>query len=133
MKEYAVKYDKAEAFPELQTLVSEQAVAFVTNVVPQHPWFQSQPAHEFTGFQCVDTTTGRLKDSCSFTLTNEEGLLLVLTNEEVPLSEEYYIHRVIAESQFPDYQEYADLKFALDDFKRKNREDRSSDGPADWE
>lgn len=110
--------DSPVSVDEVCSLIREQAVSFVRTMVDKHEWFQTAPVHEFVGFSCVESQTGKMLTNQAFKLLREDDNLLVMDQDEVELPDEYYVERVIVESGFPEYQEYATLKFQLDKFKR---------------
>ena len=83
-------------------------------------WFRTQQVHEFDGFTCADAKTGKPVVRQSFKLLREDQELLVMAPEEATLPDEYYVRRVIEEANFPAYQEYATIKFSLDNMRRQH-------------
>lgn len=121
VKEYVSKYNSTDSpttVEDLCGLVAGQALAFERDFIYESPWFREQPVHDFEGFNLVEKSTDRTIIRQSFKLAREEEALLILAPEEVELPEEYYVQRVLVESEFPEYKEYAELKFQFDKMRR---------------
>lgn len=123
MESYVSKYNSAQnptTVENLCSIVVDQVVSFERDYDSR--WFRSQPLHEFDGFTCADAKTGKPIIRQAFKLRREGWELLVIAPEEADLPDEYYVDRVIEEANFPEYQEYATLKFSIDKLRRHQDE-----------
>lgn len=119
MESYVSKYNSAQnptTVANLCSIVVDQVVSFEKDYDTR--WFRSQPLHEFDGFTCADAKTGKSIIRQAFKLLRDGQELLVMAPEEADLPDEYYVDRVIEEANFPEYQEYATIKFSLDKLRR---------------
>lgn len=124
---YVSKYSSptsSTTVDDICSIIKEQVVNFERDYDTR--WFRSQQVHEFDGFTCADAKTGKPVVRQAFKLLREGQELLVMAPEEADLPDEYYVQRVIEESNFPEYQEYATIKFSLDNLRRQQDEDHQS-------
>jgi|SRR5690606_15508181 len=83
----------------------EQVMAVITKSIRNFvqnfshiPWFREQKIHDFCGYRCVNSESSSSEQHFRFSVG--PTAVAVMLPEEAPLSDDYWVQRVIAEATY---------------------------------